>query len=71
MSPTVRFCPDCAADQPFLQVHDDVGGCQDSPDGSCPEWYCAGCGAAYVIEFVPAQAAARMPGIAELPGRVA
>ncbi len=71
MSPTIRSCPDCGVDQPFLQVHDDADGCQDGLDGSCPEWYCAGCGAAFVIGFVPARAEARMRCVAELPGRVA
>jgi hypothetical protein len=49
----IRHCPDCGQDQPFERHHPQDGGCPDSPDGRCPERFCADCGAALLTGFVP------------------
>jgi hypothetical protein len=49
MAATDRYCPDCGWDRPFEKHHAIEGSCPDSPDGWCPEWLCADCGAAMVI----------------------
>jgi hypothetical protein len=48
MTQVIRHCPDCGPDRLFEQYHA-AGNCPDSPDGDCPEWSCAGCGAAVLI----------------------
>ncbi|HWG62775.1 MAG TPA: hypothetical protein VG253_13790 [Streptosporangiaceae bacterium] len=68
MSQTVRFCPDCSAEQVFEQLHAGPGCCPDTSDGSCFEWYCTDCGSAYFFEVVPLRLAA---AFIEMPGRVA
>jgi len=51
MVETTRHCPDCGLARLFQQHHPAGGGCPDSPDGCCAEWYCTGCGAAILIGF--------------------
>jgi hypothetical protein len=36
----------------FEQHHPAAGSCPDSPDGECPEWFCAVCGDALIIGFI-------------------
>jgi hypothetical protein len=48
----IQYCPDCGSDQPFEPFHTESSGCPDAPDGTCPEWACAACGAAFLIDFV-------------------
>jgi hypothetical protein len=45
-----RYCRDCGGERPFEQFH--AGDCPDVPDGECPEWGCASCGAALIIGLV-------------------
>lgn len=59
MAQLVRHCPDCCRDRPFEQLHDRA--CPDTPDGECPEWMCAACGAALLIR-VPVLAGAALAG---------
>jgi len=59
----IRLCPDCGWDRRFEQHHTVAGSCPDSPDGDCPEWCCAPCGAAMLIGVIP-----RWPDAAEVPG---
>jgi uncharacterized protein (DUF983 family) len=69
MSQTFRHCPECGDDRLFEQHHADPGSCPDSPDGYCPEWACADCGAALLEGFVLYRAA---PGqVAAVASRVA
>ncbi len=63
----IRYCPDCGRGQPFEQQHPPDGGCPDAADGNCPEWSCAGCGAALLIGFLRYQ---REPAEAEQPRRL-
>jgi hypothetical protein len=48
----IRHCPDCGSDRPFEPYHAESAGCRDAPDDQCPEWACAMCGAAFLIDFV-------------------
>jgi hypothetical protein len=41
-------CPACADEQPFEQP-----GCVDGHGPDCPEWFCASCGRAVVLGYVP------------------
>jgi hypothetical protein len=70
MSPMFRLCPECDGERLFEQPHDVPGGCPDSPDGNCPEWSCAECGAALLAGFPP-RAAGRAPLIVRVHGKVA
>jgi len=53
MTQIVRYCRDCGEERPFEQHHAGLGICPDSPDGECPEWACATCGAAILIGVIP------------------
>jgi hypothetical protein len=55
MTEMFRDCPECGADHLFAQCHPDWGGCPDSADGCCPEWYCVDCGTVLVIGALPAR----------------
>jgi hypothetical protein len=68
MIETIRHCPDCGQVRRFEQPHPDSGECPDSPDGSCPEWLCTGCRAAWLIGYVRYL---RAPAAAHLHRRVA
>ena len=50
MIQVIRNCPDCGWDRLVEQYHP-AGTCPDAPDGDCPEWSCADCGAAFLIGF--------------------
>jgi hypothetical protein len=52
MIETIRHCPDCGQDRRFEQPHPASGECPDASDGSCPEWLCTGCGAAWLSGYV-------------------
>ena len=41
-------CPACADEQLFEQP-----GCVDGHGPECPEWFCASCGRAIVLGYVP------------------
>jgi hypothetical protein len=69
MAQTVLHCPDCGSDRPFGQHHADAGGCQDSPDGHCPEWSCTACGTALLMGAV--SYAGESAGLPSLRDRVA
>jgi hypothetical protein len=69
MSQTFRQCSDCGGERPFAQHHDIPGSCPDSPDGECPEWFCLGCGAAVLTDFVLYRAEPKL--ISSMPSRVA
>jgi len=69
VSQIAGHCPDRAVEQPFVQLHEDPGSCADVPDGICPEWSPAACGAALFLGLLPAQGS--FPGIPKLSGRVA
>jgi hypothetical protein len=56
MSQIFRSCPDCRAERQFEQCHDAPGGCPDSPDGECCEWFCTECGAAILTSGLPFRA---------------
>jgi hypothetical protein len=64
----IRHCPGCGRDQIFEQHHPQGDECPDSPDGYCTEWFCADCGAALLIGFIPYL---RESAVAQLPRRVA
>jgi hypothetical protein len=49
MTQVIRHCPECGPERFFEQYHATAGSCPDSPDGDCPEWSCADCGAAVLI----------------------
>ncbi len=55
MTQIIRYCPDCGRARVFAQHHGVPGRCPDAIDGSCPEWYCHACGAAFLIAAVPLQ----------------
>ncbi len=59
MDETFRECPDCGSVQAFVQPHPGAGQCPDSPDGSCPEWFCICCGTAMLVTVHPAADPAR------------
>jgi hypothetical protein len=60
----IRYCPDCASDQPFEPFHLESADCPGITDGTCPEWACAACGAAFLIDFVSyVYESAAAPGI--------
>jgi len=63
MSEMDRMCPDCGDVRMFSRLHERAGGCPDSPDGECPEWWCEECGAALLLGMERQEpAAARAPG---------
>lgn len=66
MSQVFRSCPDCRAERQFEQCHDAPGGCPDSPDGECFEWFCSECGAA-ILTSAPLPAAP----VRDVPSKVA
>jgi hypothetical protein len=69
MIQVIRHCPGCGWDRLFEQYHATAGGCPDSPDGDCPEWFCTDCGTALLIGF---DSSPRYPAVAlELRDRVA
>ena len=53
MITTFRDCPCCAVTSEFVQLHPEPERCPDVPSGSCPEWFCAGCGAGLMLELPP------------------
>jgi hypothetical protein len=57
MYQSYRDCPECGQNQPFEQPHETD--CPDAPDGQCPEWACAVCGAALIVPLF-AETAARV-----------
>jgi hypothetical protein len=60
----IQYCPDCGSDQPFEPFHLESAGCPDAPGDTCPEWACAACGAAFLIDFVSCvYESAAVPGI--------
>lgn len=65
MVETIRYCPDCSRERLFEQPHALAGTCPDTADGSCAEWFCAGCGAALLIGFM---SAAAQPTFTQQPG---
>jgi DNA-directed RNA polymerase subunit RPC12/RpoP len=68
MAEMTRYCADCGWKRLFEPRHAIVGTCPDSPDGQCPEWMCAACGAALLIDV--ATGPAELPQVVQLlPGR--
>ena len=55
MVQSYRDCPECGQIQPFEQPHETD--CPDVPDGQCPEWACAECGAALIVPIFAGAAA--------------
>ena len=53
MTDMFRECPECGADRIFAQHHPEWGGCPDSADGCCPEWFCIDCGTVLLIGALP------------------
>jgi len=51
MTEMTWYCPECGRDRLFEQHHE-AGNCPDAVDGDCPEWACAGCGAALLVGLV-------------------
>lgn len=54
MTQKFRDCPDCGSMREFAQLHPQPQSCPDTADGRCPEWFCTGCGAAFLIGMLPA-----------------
>ena len=69
MGPMFRPCQDCGGEQLFEQPHSMPGSCPDVPDGMCPEWSCAQCGAAFIVLMLPQPS--RVAVLADLAARVA
>jgi hypothetical protein len=69
MSQTFRPCRECGGERLFVQHHDVPGGCPDSPDGECPEWFCTGCGSALLAGLLLCRAEPKL--ISSMPSRVA
>ena len=55
MVQSYRDCPECGQNKPFEQPHETD--CPDAPDGQCPEWDCAECGAALIVPIFAGAAA--------------
>lgn len=55
MTDIVRDCPGCGSAREFSQIHGGSGGCPDSRDGCCPEWFCTACGTAVLVAVPPAR----------------
>jgi rubredoxin len=55
MAEIIRHCPDCGSGNSLGQLHAIAGGCPDTAEEYCPEWYCQLCGAALLIGDVPAR----------------
>jgi len=53
MTDDLRECPGCGSEREFVRRHPVSGGCPDSADGWCPEWFCTGCGTALLAGVVP------------------
>jgi hypothetical protein len=68
MAEMTRYCADCGWVRLFEPHHALGGTCPGSPDGQCPEWMCAACGAALLIDV--AVSPAELPQVVQfLPGR--
>ncbi len=52
-----RDCPGCRCRREFTQLHPGPERCPDVGSGICPEWVCTDCGAAVLVDLVPAAAA--------------
>jgi len=53
MTDDLRDCPGCGSERPFILRHPEPGGCPDSADGWCPEWFCTACGTALLAGVLP------------------
>ena len=53
MTGDLRDCPGCGSERPFILRHPEPGGCPDSADGWCPEWFCTACGTALLAGLLP------------------
>jgi hypothetical protein len=53
MTEDLRECPGCGSEREFVRRHPVSGGCPDSADGWCPEWFCTGCGTALLAGVIP------------------
>jgi hypothetical protein len=69
MTDIIRHCPDCGRDRSLEQHHGTGRWCPDAAGSDCPEWYCAGCGAALLIGVNPLSP--ELAAGAELRDRVA
>ena len=63
MNDFVRYldCECCGSAREFSQIHAGYGGCPDSRDGCCPEWFCLACGTAVIVGVPPAEVSLAAP----------